>query len=64
MSCGSAVDIASDNVLDDREVGIRVSIGSRIFVSLYSPDRLWGQPTFLFPEHLGSLSSGAERHGR
>jgi hypothetical protein len=33
--------------LDDRGVGVRVPIGSRIFSSPRRPDRLWGPPNFL-----------------
>jgi hypothetical protein len=33
MSLGSAVGIASDYGLDDRGVGVRVPVGSRIYTS-------------------------------
>jgi hypothetical protein len=41
---GSAVGIATDYVLDDRRVAVRVLVGSSIFSS-YRPDRLWGPPS-------------------
>jgi hypothetical protein len=39
--------------LDDREGGVRVLIGSRIFFSSRRPDRLWGPPDLLSNEHRG-----------
>jgi hypothetical protein len=42
-----AVGIATGYGLDDRRVGIRVSVGSRIFVSSYRSDWLWGPPSLL-----------------
>jgi hypothetical protein len=46
----SAVGIATGYGLDNREVGVRVPVGSRIFTSPYRPDRLWGPPNRrLFP---------------
>jgi hypothetical protein len=33
--------------LDDRRVGVRVPVGSRIFSSPCRPDRLWGPPNLL-----------------
>jgi hypothetical protein len=41
-SRGSAVGIATGYGLDDRGVGVRVPVGSRIFSSPRRPDRLWG----------------------
>jgi hypothetical protein len=38
---------ATDYGLDDRGVGARVPIGSRIFISPCRPDRLWGPPNLL-----------------
>jgi hypothetical protein len=43
----SAVGIATGYGLDDRVVGVRVSVGSRIFSSLRRPGRLWGPPNFI-----------------
>jgi hypothetical protein len=42
----SAVDIATGYLLDDREVGVLVPVGSRIFTSPCHPDRLWGPDSF------------------
>jgi hypothetical protein len=44
----SAVGIATGYGLDDRAVGVRVSVGSRIFSSPCRPDRLWGPPSLLY----------------
>jgi hypothetical protein len=38
----SAGDIATGYGLDDRGIGVRVPVGSRIFFSLRRPDQLWG----------------------
>jgi hypothetical protein len=43
----SAVGIATGYGLDDRGVGVRVLVRSRIFSSPRRPDRLWGQPNLL-----------------
>jgi hypothetical protein len=42
--------------LDDRGIGVRVSVGSRILIPPYCPDRLWGQHNL--------LSNGYRRSGR
>jgi hypothetical protein len=42
-----AVGISTGNGLDDRGVGVRVPVGSRIFSSPCRPDWLWGQPNLL-----------------
>jgi hypothetical protein len=39
--------IATGYELDDRGIGVRVPIGSRIFSSPRRPNRLWGQPNLL-----------------
>jgi hypothetical protein len=44
----SAVGIAADYGLDDRRVGVWVSVGSRIFSSQRPPERLWGPPNPLY----------------
>jgi hypothetical protein len=44
----SSVGIATGYGLDDRGVGFRVPVGSRIFSSPNSPDRLWGPPSLLY----------------
>jgi hypothetical protein len=46
MSRGSAVGIVTGYGLVDREVGVRVPVGPRIFTS-YIPDRHWIHPTSL-----------------
>jgi hypothetical protein len=43
----SSVGIATGYGLDDRGVGVRVTVGSRIFFSPRRPDRLWGPPNLL-----------------
>jgi hypothetical protein len=43
----SAVGIATDYGLDDRRVGVRIPVGSRIFTFPQCPDRLWGPPSLL-----------------
>jgi hypothetical protein len=40
----SSVGIATGYGLDDQGVGVWVPVGTRIFTSLCSPDRLWGPP--------------------
>jgi hypothetical protein len=47
--------------LDDREVGFRLTVGSRIFTSPCRPDRLWGPPNLL---HNGYRGPGVKRPGR
>jgi hypothetical protein len=39
--------------LDDREVGVRVPVGSRIFSSPRRPDRLWSPPNLLSNAYRG-----------
>jgi hypothetical protein len=43
----SSVGIATGYWLDDRGVGVRVLLGSRIFTSPRRLDRLWGSPNLL-----------------
>jgi hypothetical protein len=38
------VGIATGYELDDRGVGVRFPVGSRIFTSTRRPDQLWGPP--------------------
>jgi hypothetical protein len=47
------VGIATGYGLDDREVGVRVPVGSGIFTSPYRPDRLWGPPNLLYIGYQG-----------
>jgi hypothetical protein len=58
MSHDSAVGIATGYRLDNREVGVRVPVVSRIFTSPCHPDRLWGPSKFLFNGYWGLLSWG------
>jgi hypothetical protein len=44
---GSVVGIATGYGLDNRGIGVRVPIGSRIFSSPHLPDWLWGPPNLL-----------------
>jgi hypothetical protein len=49
----SAVGIATGYGLDDREVGVRVPVGSRIFASPRRPDRLFHSTSY--PMATGGL---------
>jgi hypothetical protein len=60
----SAVSIATGYGLDDRGVGIRVPVGTKIFPSPYRPDRLWGLPSLLSKKVPGTISPGVKRQGR
>jgi hypothetical protein len=54
----SAVSIAPGYGLDDREVGVRVPVGSRIFTSPCRPDRLWGPRNLLYNEYREFYTRG------
>jgi hypothetical protein len=43
----------TDYGVDDRWVGVRVPVGSKIFSSSRRPDRLWGPPTLLSNGYRG-----------
>jgi hypothetical protein len=60
----SAVGIATGHGLDDRGVGVRVPVGTRIFSSPRRPDRLWDSPSLLSIASGGALSPGVKRQGR
>jgi hypothetical protein len=60
----SAIGVATGYWLDDRGVGVRVSVVSRIFTSRSRPDRLWGPPNLLSNGSPGLLFSGKKRPGR
>jgi hypothetical protein len=53
LSRASLVGIATDYGLDDRGVGVRVPVGSRIFSSPRRPDRLWGPRNLLSNGYRG-----------
>jgi hypothetical protein len=59
----STVDIATGYGLDDRGVGVRVPVGSRIFSSPRRPDRLWAHPAS-YTMGSGGFAPGAKRQGR
>jgi hypothetical protein len=44
--------------LDDREVGVRVPVGSRIFSSPRRPERLWGPLSLLSNGYWGLFPRG------
>jgi hypothetical protein len=62
----SVVGIATSYGQDDRGVGVRVPVGSRIFCSPHRPDRLWTSPNFLFNGYRGLFrrGGGVKRPGR
>jgi hypothetical protein len=55
---GSSVSIANGYGLHDREVGVRVLVGSGIFTSPHRPDRLWDPPSILYNGYQGLFSEG------
>jgi hypothetical protein len=56
MSHGSVVGIATVYGLEDRGVGFRVQVETRVFTSPYRLDRLWGLPSILSNWYRGALS--------
>jgi hypothetical protein len=59
----SAFGIATGYGLGDREVGVRVPVGSRIFSSVRRPDRLWGSLKPPIQWVPGALTLGVKRPG-
>jgi hypothetical protein len=51
VSRDSTVGIATSYWLDDRVVGVRVPVGSRIFTSPCRSERLWRPPNLLYKEY-------------
>jgi hypothetical protein len=57
---GITVCIATGYGLDDREVGVRLPVESRIFSSARRPDQLWGPRNLLPNEYQGCFSRGVK----
>jgi hypothetical protein len=60
----SAVGIETGHGLDDRGIGFRVPVGSKILSSPRRPDRLWGSTQPPTQWVLGALSPWVKRPGR
>jgi hypothetical protein len=54
----TSVGIATGYGLDDRGVGVRAPVGSRIFSSPRRPDRPWSPPNLLSNGYLGLFPRG------
>jgi hypothetical protein len=62
-SSGTSVGIATGYELDDREVGVRVPLVSRMITSSYHPDRESGPPNLLPNAYRGLFSRGGKAAG-
>jgi hypothetical protein len=62
-SQGSAVGIATGYGLEDKEVRVRVPVGTKTFISPCPPYRLWGSPGPPIHWLRGALSPGVKRPG-
>jgi hypothetical protein len=49
----NVVGTATGYDLDDRGIGVRLPVGSRIFSSPHRPDRLWGTSSLLSNGYRG-----------
>jgi hypothetical protein len=58
------VGIATAYGLDDRGVGVRVPVGSKIFCAPRRPDRLWGTTNLLSSGYRGIFLPGVKLPGR
>jgi hypothetical protein len=60
----SVVGKATGYGMDNRGVGVRVPVGSRIFSSPRRPDEHWGPPSLLSNEYRSLFPRGIKRPGR
>jgi hypothetical protein len=58
MNWDSSVGTVTGYGLDDRGVGVRVPVGSRIVSSPRRPDRLWGPTSLLSNAYRGFFPRG------